>query len=159
MRKFLLMLSVIASLGAGSCQSSPTQADPAIEVFTTLTLDDVLWSDDIRVPSFMRSSSAERSLTIVGHCKEWAGFAPIKEFTRVADPMFTLMADGGRFCRARCGTGGVSSGDGSVRAVKLRLEGVAGVDRSKTYDLIPENGVDGFTWVVEARLGPPLLER
>jgi len=113
----------------------------AEDEFTVMTIDGI--GDNAISPSLRQQDSSN---IVLLHVAEWRGFGKMKRFTQLADPEFSLVADGHPTLIANTGVGGVSNEDGSTRFVMLSLRGspVPGV----RYELRPRNQREGYKWVV-----------
>ena len=112
--------------------------------FTRMTIDRVEWSE-VPFTLELRTNIAKERVVLC-HVEEWDGFGRMKRFTRMADPVFYLEADGHPRVEARMGQGGISSDDGSTRYTMLHASWslTPGVE----YTLRPRNKAEGYTWLV-----------
>lgn len=121
-------------------QSRVEAASPENE-FTGLTIEWVLWEGpEVGMPA----QSDPRTLL----CRpvEWRGFGKLLRFTRLADPVFYLEAEGAPAVLAHAAEGGITSSDGSTRFVSLSLD--AGLQPGVTYRLRPRNENERYRWAV-----------
>ena len=159
------MQSKLSALGAflvfatPGCQGHSTASDPTttrIDEITQMTLDEVVWSDDTRVPESMREYWRDHEpVVLLGHVAQWSGYESIKSFTARADKWFWLEAEGHQSLQARTGVGGLTSIDGEIRFVLIRVIGVEGLNRSVEYTLRPRNGTPPYAWIVTDKARPP----
>jgi hypothetical protein len=113
--------------------------------FRRMTIDRVEWSE---VPfTLEQRTNIAKEWVLLCHVEEWDGFGRMKRFTRMADSVFYLEADGHPRVEARMGQGGISSDDGSTRYTMLSASWrlTPGVE----YTLRPRNEADGYNWVVK----------
>lgn len=151
----LLGLSLLLCAGCAgpSNGGSSSTTNEAVKPLTKMTLDQVLWSDDPRLPEYVLKS-LEGRLSLIGHVKSWHGFPAMKQFTKDADPLFVLSQQGQDPVSVRASTGGITSSDGKLRYVLLYCRGARSVDQSVAYDLRPLNQEPGFQWKVECQVEP-----
>ncbi len=138
-------MAVLMLLVPGCC--SPKA--PADVELRKLTIDRLVWSDDPGLPTAMAQNLASRDPALLAHVEEWHGFPAMKEFTSKADKEFELRRGEEVLALALCGTGGITSSDGRIRFVILRVvQRSSSFDRTTPTELVPRNAVEGYTWVV-----------
>ncbi|MEM7516058.1 MAG: hypothetical protein AAF368_03925 [Planctomycetota bacterium] len=114
-----------------------------------MTIDRLLWSDSDEWPEPIRKNFAGRDVLLHAHVVEWAGFAPLKNFTARADKSLSLVGDDGSKIRFYALTGGMTSTDGSLRFVSFRpVDALPAAGSNVTYQLVPRNEAEGAEWVV-----------
>jgi hypothetical protein len=115
--------------------------------FTRMTIDRAEWRG---IPGLEMQMGEARWITervLLCHVVEWDGYGRMLRFTRQADPVFYLEADGHPPVEASMSEGGVCDSNGTTRFTVLRASQpvVPGVE----YMVRPRNEVEGYTWVVE----------
>jgi len=123
---------------------SEVSASSAENELTSMTIDSVGWAD----PSMGEMFGSRTAL--VCHVVEWRGYGKMLRFTRTADPVFVLEADGHATVDAQMATGGICGADGNGRSVVLSLS--KPLDSGARYRITPRNQSDRYRWSVADRL-------
>jgi hypothetical protein len=112
--------------------------------FTQMTIDKVLWRNSLNFSPPLAPDTD--NVRLLCHVAEWDGFGRMMRFTRLADSVFYLEAQGHPPVKASMAQGGLSSFDGSTRFTSLRASRplTPGVE----YTLRPRNNTEGYKWVV-----------
>lgn len=121
---------------------SEVSASSAENELTEMTIDSVVWADE----SIVRGVAWD-DLTLVCHVREWRDFGKMLRFTRKADQVFVLEAEGQPQVHAHSGEGGICNDDGSIRFVILRL--TEELAPKVAYRLRPQNTKENYRWSVQ----------
>lgn len=128
----------------GHFESELVASNPEGE-FTRMAIDWVRWSDDSNL--HMQFGEFEKQPALLCHVVEWNGFGRLLRFTRKADHVFFLEAQGHPTLKAHMAEGGICDAKGSTRLAILQVsEGTpqAGVE----YAVRPRNEVEGYRWEI-----------
>ncbi|HTF90527.1 MAG TPA: hypothetical protein VK843_19070 [Planctomycetota bacterium] len=125
----------------GHLESEVSAANPKDE-FTELSIDAVQASGD----RLFAANPDRASNTFWCHAVEWRGFGKMLRFTRLADPVFYLEAEGRPQVTARIEAGGVCDDDGSTRFVVLKAD--SELQSGVAYRLRPRNENERYRWSV-----------
>jgi hypothetical protein len=154
----LAILGTLLALAATGCQGPGATMDattPQVDELTQVTLDEILWSDDRRVPPPLRDRWCDKEPFLLGHVVEWSGFESMKRFTASADKSFLLEAEGQPTVRAMAATGGTTTSDGRIRFVHIVIAGADELNRSVEYTLRPRNRTPPYVWIVQGKVSIP----
>ncbi|HUR29527.1 MAG TPA: hypothetical protein VM509_15160 [Planctomycetota bacterium] len=113
--------------------------------FTVMVLDAVELPRDRGFGAWMGGDNI-----LLCHPTEWRGYGKMKRFTRCADPVFHLEAEGQPAVEARMLEGGECSDDGSTRYVMLQP--LSALEPGVTYRLRPQNDNRRYRWSIEGDL-------
>lgn len=117
--------------------------------FTVMVLDAVEQPRDLGY-----DASSHGDDVLLCHPTEWRGFGKMMRFTRSADPVFHLEAEGRRDIEARMAEGGECTDDGTKRYVVLKV--LSPLETGVTYHLRPRNDNARYRWSVEGDLAVTL---
>ena len=161
--QFAIVAVFASSLGTACRSTPPPSSPPSSEATPTaepalarLTIDQLQWADDPAVRSELPGLLDGESV-LLAHVEEWQGFDALKDFTRDCDPHFVLRA-GDQEIPLRAGTGGVTSGSGSIRFVVFHPQSVRrALEPDVSYALVPRNRAVDRLWVVreDVRISRP----
>ncbi|HYC78038.1 MAG TPA: transglutaminase domain-containing protein [Planctomycetota bacterium] len=124
---------------------------------STLTLTAAFWEPEPETVVGTRPSVGAAVEYLSCRVREWhaeLGFEVLKDFTRRADPVFTLVADGVAVAELRCTVGGTTSRDGALRRITLWMTRGRRADLRPgvAYELRPRNAIPDAQWAVAPEL-------
>jgi hypothetical protein len=132
-------------------QDEPAQ-QAALRDHDRLTIARVYWSKSAEAPEFIRDSELAGPSLFLGHVAEWfpeeRDGDQIKRFTEQAGARFVLKADEHPDVGVEVIPGSISSSDGALREVLLRIVEQDLLAPGTMYTLHALNGREGYTWAV-----------
>lgn len=123
---------------------SEIAAASAENELTAMTIESVQWPSGESARMFPPASN------LLCRVEEWRGYGKMLRFTRTADPVFYLEAEGAPALSAHMITGGICGNEGKVRFVVLQLD--APLDPHGRYHLRARNENEGYRWSVPSDL-------
>jgi hypothetical protein len=155
----------------GHLQSN-VDATSADNEFTELAIDAVIWDDasaayqwprqtgrDALMERYVlaamgqshnhglaRQFESSRPPALLCHPTEWRGWGKLIRFTRLADPVVYLEAEGHPSVEGRIQSGGICNSEGSIRFVFLDLD--RAVEPGVGYHVRPRNENEHYRWIV-----------
>lgn len=124
----------------GHLQSN-VDAASADDEFSELGIDSVRWASPVDL-----AVHHGRESVLLCHPTEWRGWGKLMRFTRQADAVIYLEAEGHPSIEGRIQSGGICNSDGSLRLVYLDLD--QPLESGVSYRLRPRNQNEHYRWIV-----------